>query len=175
MTGPLAELSVRLAVGWMDAGGKRHLCRIPDIAIWAAAVTGCPLAHACVCLDLESSGGMNIFSAPRTPGCGQPHGTLVTEQTWQAYLARRNECGTQGAGPLQLTWAATQDMADERGGCWRLDINVRVGLEQFIGHLRRTGSVRDSFSLYNTGKPGPSAYADKALALLPSWQRIIDG
>ena len=171
----LTELSARIAAGWVDAGGKRHLCRIPDIAIWAAAVTGCPLVHACVLLDLESSGGMNIFSAPRTPGCGQPRGTLVTEQTWQAYLARRDECGTQGAGPMQITWAATQDMLDATGEAWRPEVNIRVGLELFAGHLQRDGDAAKAYSRYNTGRPDPSPYSRKAMTLAPGWQRVIGG
>lgn len=122
---------------------------------------------------MESSGGLNVFGAPKN--CGPPRGSEVTEARYRSYLAARGVCGSQGVGPLQLTWPALQDRADAAGGCWRPEINVRIGLELFAGHLRRTGSAQDSYSLYNTGKPGSSPYATKAMGLLPGWQRLIDG
>lgn len=163
----------------MDDAGQRHLCRIPEIAVEEARRTGCPLVHALVLLDLESSGGLNIFSAPRTPGCGQPHGTPVTQETWQAYLARRDECGPQGAGPLQLTWPPLADEADRLGGAWRPEINVRVGLEHFAG-LLRTATVRDAYARWRYGQPEsdvevPPIYVERAMGLLPGWQQVIDG
>ena len=37
------------------------------------------------------------------------------------------------------------------------------------------GGAWDAYSRRNIGKPGPSVYADKALALMPAWQKVIDG
>jgi hypothetical protein len=158
----------------VDEQGQRHRCRIPDIAIAEAQRARVDLVHACVLLDLESSGGLNIFSAPRSPGCGQPRGTAVTEQTWREYLARRDECESQGAGPMQLTWPPLADEADRQGGAWRPEVNVRVGLAEFA-RLLAGNTVRDAYSRWNTGKPGETVYATKAMGLLDRWQAVIDG
>lgn len=131
-----------------------------------------PLALACVLLDAESSGGKNVFGEPKN--CGPARGSEVTEARYKAYLAARDVCGAQGVGPLQLTWIPLQQMADEQGGCWRVEINVRVGLTEFARLLARY-SVQDALSAWNTGKPGNSPYATKALGLLPGWQKVIDG
>lgn len=130
--------------------------------------------HACVLLDLESSGGRNVFGPISSPGCGPPRGSAVTEESYRAYLADRARCGARGVGPLQLTWGPLQDIADEQGGCWRPEINVRVGLELFAGHLTKMADPARSYSLYNTGKPDPSPYAAKAMTLLPGWQAVIE-
>jgi hypothetical protein len=157
----------------VDTAGRRHLCRIPGVAVAEAEHTGCPLVHACVLLDLESSGGLNVFGVPKRL-CGQPANSPVSEATYTAYKARRDECGSQGVGPLQLTWPPYQDAAEAFGGCWKPEINVRYGLQVFAGHLRRD-TVAEAYSRWNTGRPDPSPYADKALALLPHWQLVIDG
>jgi len=134
--------------------------------------TGCPLEFALTLLDLESSGGLNIFGTPKKP-CGQPRNREVTEATYRAYLSRRTECGTQGVGPLQLTWGPTQDLADQQGGCWRPEVNVQVGLGVFAGHLQRYGE-RDAFSRWNTGASGDTPYSQRAMAMLPGWRMLVE-
>lgn len=176
MTAPVGLVSAliqRLSIGWRDDDGRLHRLLIPEIVLVQAAVTGCPLEHAAVLLELESSGGRNVFSAPKDPR-GMARGSLVTEETYALYLSRRAEAGPQGVGPMQLTWPALQDAADARGGAWRPEINVRVGLEVFASHLRRD-SARDAYSRWNTGKPGSSSYAARALELLPGWRKVIEG
>ena len=133
-----------------------------------------PLALACVLLDVESSGGKNVFSALPPSGCGQPRGSEVTEQSYAAYVASRDRCGQQGIGPLQLTWRPYQDEGDSLGGCWRPEVNCWVGFKAFASLLQRN-SVESALSRWNTGQPGSSAYATKALGLLPGWQRVVDG
>lgn len=118
---------------------------------------------------------MNVFGQLPPSGCGQPRGSAVTEESYRAYLVDRARCGAQGIGPLQITYGPLQDIVDQRGGCWRPEINVRVGLELFAGHLTKTADPARSYSLYNTGKPGPSPYAAKAMLLLPGWQQVIEG
>ncbi|MGH3875066.1 MAG: hypothetical protein ACRDSR_26815 [Pseudonocardiaceae bacterium] len=67
---------------------------------------------------------------------------------------------------------AYQDRADEYGGCWRPEINIRVGFEILAGHVS-SGSVRDAFSYYNTGKPGDGPYARDAMRRLPRWEQVV--
>lgn len=128
-------------------------------------------------LILETSGGRNVFGHDRTP-CADDRlpyrkGGPVTEAVYKAYRAQRGECGMQGVGPSQLTWHAYQDRADAQGGCWLPEVNCRIGFGILAEYLTG-GTARDAFSRYNTGKPGPSPYADKAMALLPVWERICD-
>ena len=99
----------------------------------------------------------------------------MTEESYRAYLRDRDRCGAQGVGALQLTWIPLQQDADARGGCWRPEVNVRVGLELFQGHLVKWVDPAKAFSLFNTGRADPSPYAAKAMLLLPGWQRVVDG
>lgn len=136
-----------------------------------------PLVHALVLLDKESSGGRNVFGAPKT-ACGQPRWTPVTRETYQEYLTRRAECLTQGVGPLQLTFGPLQDRADAAGGCWDPRISTRVGLAEFARLLSRN-TVRDAYSRWRYGDPEAEVdnptYVDEAMDLLPRWQQVIDG
>lgn len=75
---------------------------------------------------------------------------------------------------MQLTWAALQDRADTLGGCWRPEINVRVGLELFAGHLTKTADAPRAYSLFHTGSMAPSAYAADAMRRAEGWQKVID-
>lgn len=52
-----------------------------------------------------------------------------TEANYREYVRNRTQCGMQGVGPTQLTYYTFQDRADQLGGCWRPEINIRVGFE----------------------------------------------
>lgn len=54
-------------------------------------------------------------------------------------------------------------------------MNVRVGLELFQGFLVKFVDQARCYSAYNTGKPDPSPYSQKAMTLLPGWQEVIEG
>jgi hypothetical protein len=115
-------------------------------------------------LILESSGGRNVFEG------GDP----VTEPLYRAYLAERDRTGPLGVGPCQITWPPLQDRADELGGCWRPEINCRVGFELLADHIERYGPER-AFAAYNSGAPEPNAYSARAMELLPTWRAIVSG
>lgn len=139
------------------------------VVIAEAKRTGLPLAVGCVMLMKESGGGKNVYGHDRVK-CG-PVGGNVTEANYRAYLRDRKRCGNQGVGPTQLTWPGFQDRADARGGCWRPEVNIAVGFEILAGYVK-TGSVRDAFSRYNTGRPGDTPYSRSAMSLLPRWEAI---
>jgi hypothetical protein len=115
-------------------------------------------------LVLESSGGRNVFQG------GDP----VTEPLYAAYLVDREETGPRGVGPCQITWPPLQDRADELGGCWRPEINCRVGFRVLADHIERYGH-EGGFAAYNSGAPKPNAYSARAMDLLPTWQAIVAG
>lgn len=128
-------------------------------------------------LILESSGGTNVWGRDQVDTGGiYTKGAPVDEQTYLRYreARRAGRIKTQGCGPAQITFHTYQDRADELGGCWRPEVNCRVGFGILAGHLRRGNSFRDAFSRYNTGGPGPSPYATKAMALLSAWERLIE-
>jgi len=161
----------------LRAGDGTRRILIPEIAIEEARRVGCPLDVACAMLTMESGGGRNVFGHDRQkcPDGQLPYrkGGEVTERTYRAYLSKRSQCGMQGVGPTQLTYYTFQDQADGLGGCWQPEINCRVGFGILAGYLR-TGSVRDAMSRYNTGRPGESPYATRALPHVTAWRRIID-
>jgi hypothetical protein len=140
------------------------------VVVAEAKRTGLPLAVGCVMLMKESSGGHNVYGNDGVK-CGPRRGT-VTEANYHEYKKNRARCGMQGVGPTQLTHYSFQDRADELGGCWRPEVNLRVGFETLAGYVR-AGSVRDAFSRYNTGKAGDSPYARDAMNRLPHWEQVI--
>lgn len=127
-----------------------------------------PLEYALTLLDMESSGGLNIWGRDAVK-CG-PVGGEVTAENYADYKANRDRCGTQGCGPMQLTWAGFQDEADARGGCWIPEINVQVGLEVFADYYTRLGP-RAAFKAYNGG----DAYAAEAMVRVDMWRKVIEG
>lgn len=179
---PPAQLADRLGAGYLETGNDYtdghdwRRIHIAAIAVEQAFATTCPLAAAATMLQLESSGGRNVWGHDDSPCDDLPYvkGDPVTDQAYRAYLARRDECGAQGVGPCQLTWPPYQDEADRLGGCWRPEINCRVGFGLLASHIRKHGP-RDAFSIYNTGRPGVTAYAAKAMTIMPRWQAVIEG
>lgn len=144
---------------------------------------GCDLAMACVMLILESSGGRNVFGRDATKCAdeqlGYFKGGQVTQASYEAYKAKRAMCGYNGVGPAQLTFYVWQDRADEMGGCWRPELNVRVGFGLLADYTAAAGQLA-AFGLYNGGpqwrkNPAAVGYAIKAMELLPAWQAIVSG
>ncbi|SHG23428.1 hypothetical protein [Streptoalloteichus hindustanus] len=150
--------------------GGGILPEVAGIAVAEAKRAQLSLAVGCVMLMKESGGGRNVYGHDKVR-CG-PVGGSVTEENYRDYLRNRSRCGAQGVGPAQLTYPGIQDRADQLGGCWRPDINIRVGFEILADYVRTSG-VRDAFSRYNTGKPGDTPYARDAMSKLPHWERIV--
>lgn len=114
----------------------------------------------------RNSHGALIF--PAIPGR-----KMVNEKTYKAYKAGRALRGNQGVGLGQLTSPGIQDMADRRGGAWRVKPNVDVSLEILAGHIRALG-LRRGIGAYNGGRGNPQlGYADDVLKLRDKWSRIL--
>lgn len=129
-------------------------------------------------LELETSGGRNVWGHDQTPvpDTELPYhkGGDVTERNYTAYREARDRIGMQGVGPMQLTWHTYQNEADALGGCWRPEINCRVGFRILKNYVSLYG-VRDALSRYNTGGPGETAYSRKGMPLVARWEQIIGG
>jgi hypothetical protein len=164
---PAAPRATRLEAAIIESG---ILPEVAGIAVAEAERTGLPLAVGCVMLMKESSGGRNVYG--QDPVRCSPRGGAVTESNYRDYLRNRAQCGNQGVGPTQLTYPGYQDRADREGGCWRPEANIRVGFGILSDYVR-TGSIRDAFSRYNTGRPGDSPYARDAMSRLPYWEQVI--
>ena len=151
--------------------------RAADIVAIAAAA-GLDLAAAATLLIKESSGGRNVWGhddvvvAPDTYVKGGP----VTEANYVAYQAavQAGHAGRQGCGPTQLTFGPFQQRADGLGGCWRFEINCRVGFEILADHIRRRG-VQDGFRAYNGSGARAEAYGRDAKAKYDAWTAELAG
>ena len=138
-----------------------------------AAAADLDLAAAATLLVKESGGGRNVWGhddvvvAPNTYVKGGP----VTESNYTAYIAavRAGRAGRQGCGPTQLTFGPFQQRADDLGGCWRFDINCRVGFDILADHIRTRG-VQDGFRAYNGSGPRAGAYGRDAKARYDVWK-----
>lgn len=142
----------------------------PDLVVVAAKVAGLELAAAAALLDMESSGGRNVWGSDpvQTGGC-YVKGTAVTPAAYRAYRSRRAEIGAQGVGPCQLTYPGLQDAADAVGGCWLVEANLRVGFTHLAALVQNHGD-HDGFAAYNGSGPAAEAYAAKAMGLLTTWR-----
>jgi hypothetical protein len=87
---------------------------------------------------------------------------------------REGRAGRQGCGPTQLTFGPFQQRADDLGGCWRFEINCRVGFEILADHIRRRG-LQDGFRAYNGSGPRAEAYGRDAKAKYDVWKTQLEG
>jgi hypothetical protein len=142
----------------------------PDDVIHYAAACGLDLAAACTMLQMESSGGYNIWGHDPVPtgGC-YVYGAEVTQTEYLAYMARRAELGCQGVGPCQITFYALQDQADDLGGCWIWENNIQVGFRLLANNIRSLG-LHDGFMRYNGSGPAAEQYAATAMEKYEAWR-----
>jgi len=147
----------------------------PGTAIAEAQRAGLPLKLACAMLEKESAGGHNVF--------GHDRGTIfagagaVTEAKYREYKRKRIASGNkfmQGVGPCQLTWWSIQDAADKAGGCWRPEINMRIGFGHLAGLVKQHGES-DGARRYNGSGADAVAYSKDLLAKARKWEAILAG
>lgn len=152
---------------------RAHGIVYPWRTIHAARKANIGIATACAVLQMETSGGHNVFGHDPTifVGAGQ-----VTKTKYLAYKAMRqgsNNRLMQGVGPMQLTYYTLQDKADAMGGCWRPRYNILVGLQYLKGLMRQYG-LRGGIAHYNGSGPY-DWYANTVLQYRKTWQGIIRG
>jgi uncharacterized protein YcbK (DUF882 family) len=160
-----STLTERLAAGGIVS---------PRTAIAEAKRAGLRIELACALLEQESAGGQNVFGHDPSifRGAGQ-----VTRAKYAEYKRRRVASGNramQGVGPCQLTWWEFQDAADAQGGCWRPEINMRVGFRHLAGLIKRYGES-DGARRYNGSGAAATAYSRELLSKARRWEAIIDG
>lgn len=139
----------------------------PGAALTAAREVMLALPYACALLEQESSGGHNVFGNDnvRNP----IKGGEVTRKRYAEYKRYRDlGLGANGVGPTQLTWPGFQDRADELGGCWVYDVNLRVGFSILRAHIRRNGAYR-GYWMYN----GSQGYANQVMPKVHKWQMLL--
>ena len=130
-----------------------------------------PLARACALLDQESAGGHNVFGHDPVQSIV---GGRVTRARYLYYKARRKAgLGMQGVGGLQLTWYEFQDDADRRGGCWRANISMYVGLSIAANLIRAKGYLA-GIAAYNGSGSVAQHYANTVAQRERAWRRILE-
>jgi hypothetical protein len=144
----------------------------PGTVVEEAHGAGLPLPLACALLEKESSGGRNEFGHDPTifAGAGE-----VTQEKYERYKRERVASGNrqmQGVGPCQLTWWQLQDEADEAGGCWRPEINMRIGFRQLAGLVKEFGEA-DGARRFNGSGPAADAYGKDLLSKARRWEATI--
>ena len=148
---------------------KRGGITDPALTLQVARAVGLPLAYACTVLELETSGGRNVFG--HDSGYHGPYkGMQVTRERYLAYLEyakRTNE--RNGVGFCQLTSAELQARADELGGCYLPKPNVQVGFGFLQSLMRSYGSAELGFAHYN----GSAAYGRRAMERATAWSRAL--
>jgi len=143
----------------------------PEATVAEARRAGLPLAVACALLEQESGGGHNVFG--HDPVKNPIRGGPVTKERYLEYVRyRKAGLGMQGVGPCQLTWYSYQDRADALGGCWKPEVNMRVGFA-LIAALIKTNGLRAGLRRYNGAGPAAERYADQVLARVRKWQQIL--
>lgn len=136
--------------GGVAAAIRRHGGRWEDAIVREARNFELPVSLVCAVIEKES-GFTNVFGHDSGPGHTntiksppRPAPDLVvTQQLYAEYLRQRNlGKGEQGVGPMQLTSAGLQDDADRSGGCWKPEINIRIGAKTLARHIARLGLQR---------------------------------
>lgn len=166
---PLEPTGVGASGGAADILALNGIQRPDDVVRYASAA-GLDLAAAATMLEMESSGGHNVWGHDGVPtgGC-YVKGSEVTQAEYLAYKARRAELGCQGCGPCQLTYYALQDEADALGGCWVWENNIRVGFGVLANNIKHLG-LHDGFMRYNGSGPAAVQYAAIAMTKYEVWK-----
>ena len=146
----------------------------PQAVVEEARRAGLRLALACALLEKESGGGRNVFGHDPTifVGAGE-----VTRAKYREYKKRRVASGNrqmQGVGPCQLTWWEFQDTADREGGCWRPEVNMRVGFRHLVALINQHGEA-DGARRYNGSGDAAEAYSRDLLAKAKIWDAKLAG
>ena len=148
---------------------------LPEMTIAEARRSGLKLALACALLEKESSGGRNVFGHdPNTIFAGAGD---VTKTKYLDYRRRRVASGNrtmQGVGPCQLTWWELQDEADREGGCWKPEVNMRVGFRRLAALIDAHGAA-DGARRYNGSGEAAVAYSKDLAARAQAWEARLDG
>ena len=145
---------------------------------------GLPASLVCAVIEVET-GFQNVFGhdVVRNPVKSPPGGLLAGHRgpsTSATCSFRAQGLGNQGVGPMQLTSPGLQDRADALGGCWKVDPNIRVGVEYLAGNIQRLG-LRRGVIAYNgggrlrrQGLPGRSGAGARSSAAtrLPQQRRL---
>jgi hypothetical protein len=146
----------------------------PQAVVEEAKRAGLRLALACALLEKESGGGRNVFGHDPTifVGAGE-----VTRAKYREYKKRRVASGNrqmQGVGPCQLTWWEFQDTADREGGCWRPEVNMRIGFRHLVALINQHGEA-DGARRYNGSGDAAEAYSRDLLAKAKVWEAKLAG
>lgn len=123
----------------------------------------------------------NVFGHDRKAN-GKPSGiparwmgTEVTKTKYRWYKLGRRLRGSQGVGPMQLTFPGYQDEADRDGGCHKTDVNIATA----VGILRKLfdgcGSWAAVYSTWNAGSVNSQGmqYAAEVVAKQRKWHRNL--
>jgi peptidoglycan hydrolase-like protein with peptidoglycan-binding domain len=157
----------------LEAALRAAGARYEDAIVRESKRYGVPVSLVCAVLEVET-GFQNVFGHDdvRNPIKSPPRGLLtVTEARYRQYLKfRRAGLGNQGVGPMQLTSPGLQDRADALGGCWKVDPNIRVGVEYLAGNIQRLG-LRRGVIAYN----GAESYADLVFPSERKWRARLGG
>jgi hypothetical protein len=141
----------------------------PQAVVEEAKRAGLRLPLACALLEKESGGGRNVFGHDPTifVGAGE-----VTRAKYREYKKRRVASGNrqmQGVGPCQF-----QDTADREGGCWRPEVNMRVGFRHLAALIDQHGEA-DGARRYNGSGEAAEAYSRDLLAKAKVWEAKLAG
>ena len=144
------KIDIATANGIDRAGVVMRICREIDLAFYIA----------CAYLEQESAGGANVFGSDTgKPGLIRGVDLIratgnkdVTLDRYRIYRMQRDDLGSQGVGPLQLTHWTLQDRADNAGGCWDPIVNTEIGLT-VIKEYKDAGRTWDEVALrWNGGE-----------------------
>ena len=155
---------------------------MPKACVAEAARAGLRLELAAALLEKESAGGHNVFGHDRDRSGryifpARDGSVKVTKELYLEYKRRRVASGDkamQGVGPCQLTWFSFQDDADKLGGCWKPQVNMRVGFQR-LASLVRTHGDSVGARMYNGSGDAAVAYSADLLKKAAAWKARLDG
>jgi|GEM_PF-6799246 len=160
--------------GTIAAAIRKNGGHYEDAIVREAGNFDLPVSLVCAIVEIESS-FTNVFGHDGVTNTikshfGQPN-LVVTQELYEEYRRQRDlGKGNQGVGPMQLTDTSLQADADRSGGCWKAEINIRVGCKELARHIARLGLER-GIQRYN----GSADYPPKVLPLKRKWDRLLAG
>lgn len=134
-----------------------------------AAKAGIPVSLGFALVEQETGTCRNVYGHDPVRNRAPKGGHVTKKNYLGVYLPdRKRGLGMQGVGPLQLTWFATQDVADKLGGCWKPKVNLRVGFSTLAALIRQFGYAK-GVERYNGSGPAAVAYSANVRRNAAKW------
>jgi hypothetical protein len=152
---------------------KRYDAKYALRIVLEARRSGIPVSLGFALVEQESN-FQNVFGHDPTIFAGAGKVTAYKYREYKCQRDAQRPRRMQGVGPCQLTWYATQDRADKRGGCHVPRHNIAQAFDALALNIRACG-LEQGIAAYNGSGPAAQRYSTAVRMKMGRWHRRLVG